>query len=90
MYIPIITEIKAHFEETRQNEVKLIKKDREIKELKKEKSLLKQKLGLAIDSILKIENETKKQNYNNCRDLENRIQSVTQDIKKELDISKTY
>ena len=90
MYIPIITEIKAHFEETRQNKVKLIKKDREIKELKKEKSLLKQKLGLAIDSILKIENETKKQNYNNCRDLENRIQSVAQDIKKELDVSKMY
>ena len=90
MYIPGITKIKAHFEEARQNEIKLRNKDREIKELKKEKTLLKQKLGLAIDSILKIENETKKQNYNNCRDLENRIQSVTQDIKKELDISKTY
>ena len=90
MYIPGITKIKAHFEEVRQNEIKLRNKDREIKELKKEKTLLKQELGLAIDSILKIENETKKQNYNNCRDLENRIQSVTQDIKKELDVDQTY
>ena len=81
-----MTEIKAHFEKTRKNKFELKKKDREIKELKKEKSLLKQKLGLAIDSISRIENETKKQNYNSCRDLENRIQSVTQDIKKELDV----
>lgn len=90
MYIPIITKIKVHFEKIKQNEKDLKNKKIEVKNLEEEIFLLKQKLGLAVDSIVKIESETKKQNYNSCKDLENRIQSIVQDIKKELDVSKTY
>ena len=90
MYIPIITKIKVHFEEAKRNEKRLKNKELEVKNLEEEIFLLKQKLVLAEGSIIKIENETKKQNYNSCKDLENRIQSIVQDIKKELDVSKTY